>query len=133
MRRSRVAIVAMVSMAVLLFGVSTLSTATANSNSVPGTLIGESVVYPDANDLKPEACAGLDLTEIISGAGQIEGTAGNDLILGGSGADTINGAGGDDCIVAGDGADIIDGGGGSNICIALSPDAQISDCEAANP
>lgn len=80
-------------------------TAVAATNTVPASHISKNIFPIGPNDLKPPACAGLYLTNIVTGSGVINGTSGNDLILGGPGADTINGNGGDDCCV---------GGGGNN-------------------
>jgi Ca2+-binding RTX toxin-like protein len=69
------------------------------------------------DDLKPSACSGITLTNLVSGSGTITGTAANDLILGSSGDDTISGGDGDDCIVGGGGDDSITGSGGTDVCI----------------
>jgi Ca2+-binding RTX toxin-like protein len=61
------------------------------------------------DDLKPSACSGITLTNLVSGSGLITGTSANDLILGSSGDDTINGGDGDDCIVGGGGTDTCNG------------------------
>ena len=92
-------------------------TAFAAVNTVPATNVAYQTVAVGINDLKPSACAGWLLTNLVTGTGTITGTEGNDLILGGSGADTIDGLGGDDCILGGGGDDQITGGNGTDICI----------------
>ena len=83
--------------------------------SIPSSKIGYISRRVTANDLKPDYCT-QNLTNVISGSGEITGTNGNDLIIGSSGNDTINGLGGNDCIVGGGGADSIDGGDGNDAC-----------------
>lgn len=97
--------------------------------SVTQTTVGTRSTSVTANRVKPAACAGLNLTNIITGAGTVTGTSGNDLILGSSGADTIDGLSGDDCILGGGGDDVIDGNIGTDICLSgLGADTFIS-CE----
>lgn len=67
-----------------------------------------------ANQLKPDACAAINLVNIEIGT---DGTNANDLILGGSGSDTLSGRNGDDCIVGGAGNDDLDGGPGDDILL----------------
>jgi Ca2+-binding RTX toxin-like protein len=83
-----------------------------------------------ANQVKPAACAGLNLTSIITGAGTVTGTPGNDLILGSSGPDTINGLSGDDCILGGGGNDSIDGNSGTDACLGGPDSDTFNDCES---
>lgn len=83
------------------------------SNTTVGT--GSASVTP--NRVKPPACDGLNLTNIVTGAGTVTGTSGNDLILGSSGDDTIDGLGGDDCILGGEGDDVINGNSNTDICL----------------
>jgi hypothetical protein len=68
----------------------------------------------DANALKPEACAHLDLTAIVFDG---VGTGANELILGTSGPDTLTGGDGDDCLIGGAGDDTLSGGPGNDVCI----------------
>ena len=95
-------------------------TAVAAANTVPFTRITNQSTNINTNDLKPYACGGMYLTNLISGSGALTGTAGNDLILGSSGADVIDGLGGDDCIV---------GGGGNDICFSGIGDDVLISCE----
>ena len=84
---------------------------------VPSSGLGMQSKQVTANTIKPDACAGFNLSNIVSGSGTITGTPGNDLILGSSSMDTIDGLGGDDCILAGGGDDTIDGNSGTDICL----------------
>ncbi len=107
--------------ALILF--STL-TAVSAANTIPSTRLDAAVSSVSVNDLKPSACAGLFLTNLITGTGTVTGTEGNDLILASSSADVIDGLGGDDCIVGGGGSDTCNGGDGTDIFVA---------CEVENP
>jgi Ca2+-binding RTX toxin-like protein len=100
--------------AVLFVGAGSALTA---GNTVPATHAGSVTRGIAANDLKPAACAGITLTDLVTGSGTFSGTNGNDLIVGGPGNDTINGKAGDDCILGGGGNDSINGGGGNDVCI----------------
>lgn len=91
--------------------------ATAASNTVPRSNVGEHVGAIMANDLKPAECASLNLTAKLGGSGTINGTAAAELIVGSSGADRIDGLGGNDCIVGGAGNDTLIGGPGTDVCI----------------
>jgi hypothetical protein len=78
------------------------------SNTVPSTHAGQysEAITPD--QLKPAACAGITLTNLVTGSGTITGTNRSNLILGSSGDDTLgsNGVGqGPDCCVGGGGTD----------------------------
>lgn len=92
-------------------------TAIAATNTVPATRATDQTLPVGINDLKPSACTGWFLTNLVTGSGTFTGTEGNDLILGSSSADTIDGLGGDDCILGGDGDDLITGGNGTDVCI----------------
>ena len=118
-------------------------TASAAANTVPSTSVDYHTFGIDANDLKPAACAGLNLTSIVSGSGTISGDAGNTLILGSSGDDTITGMDGSDCIVGGGGDDTLVGGGGDDVLIGgpgadsctggLGDNTFASSCEVQEP
>lgn len=104
------------------FGLVTLILISAISAFSAGVSVGNTSIGTDsdsvtANRIKPGACAGLNLTNIVTGAGTITGTPGNDLILGSSGVDTIDGLSGDDCILGGGGDDVIDGNSDTDICL----------------
>jgi Ca2+-binding RTX toxin-like protein len=95
----------------LLICVAVVATA---ANTVPASNIGSSSTPITANTLKPAACNGITLTNLVIGN---NGTAAADLVLGSAGADTMNGGNGDDCILGGGGNDSIAGGGGTDVCI----------------
>jgi Ca2+-binding RTX toxin-like protein len=99
-------------------------TAIAATNTVPFTRVTNRSEYISVNDLKPAACASIDLTTLVSGSGTLIGTDGNDLILGSSGADVIDGLGGDDCIVGGGGIDICTGDAGTDTFVACEVENQ---------
>lgn len=106
--------------ALVAVAVLTLVAAFAATNAVPATKLGSSLRSspPTANELKPSACAALNLTEWFSGSGNVNaGGNGNSLLLGGAGIDTLRGKNGDDCLVGGAGADTLNGGPGSDVCI----------------
>lgn len=107
-------------------------TAVAATNTVPVTWLDSATSSVGINDLKPSACAGLFLTNLVSGAGTFTGTSGNDLILGSSGVDAIDGLGGDDCILGGGGDDQISGGDGNDICLGGPGTDVFTTCEGEN-
>jgi Ca2+-binding RTX toxin-like protein len=104
-------------------------TAIAATNTVPSTRVINRDAYISINDLKPAACASMDLTNIVSGAGTLTGTAGNDLILGSSGADVIDGLGGNDCIISGGGDDSLNGNDGNDVCLSGAGNDVFISCE----
>jgi Ca2+-binding RTX toxin-like protein len=113
---------------ITLILVSTVTAFAANLNVTPSN-IGYTTRPVTANELKPVACNGLNLTNIVSGSGTITGTSSNDLIIGSPGNDTINGTGGDDCILGAAGDDTIDGGDGADVCIGGVGADIFSTCE----
>jgi Ca2+-binding RTX toxin-like protein len=94
-----------------------LISASTAANSVPATRAGISSRSIGPQDLKPDACASLTLTNLVTGSGAINGTNAADLVLGSSGIDTVIAGNGDDCVLGGGGADIINGGAGTDVCI----------------
>jgi Ca2+-binding RTX toxin-like protein len=98
-------------LALLLLCIAVVATA---ANTVPASNLGSASQAITANTLKPAACNGITLTNLVIGN---NGTAGNDLVLGSAGVDNMNGAGGNDCILGGGGNDSIAGGGGTDVCI----------------
>jgi Ca2+-binding RTX toxin-like protein len=107
-RPARVALAA--TACALLLGV--VATAT---NVVPSSRAGSAAgPRPTANELKPPACAALDLTAISTGSG---GGNQSTLILGTAGTDVLVGASGNDCIVGGAGSDLLIGNAGTDVCI----------------
>jgi Ca2+-binding RTX toxin-like protein len=112
----------------LLIFVSSVTAFAANL-TISDSNVGLESIAVRANDLKPEACSGLNLASIVSGSGEITATNGNDLIIGSSGNDSINGLGGNDCILGGGGDDSLDGGEGADVCIGGSGANTYSNCE----
>jgi Ca2+-binding RTX toxin-like protein len=106
---------ALVGLGILIAGTIAAYAAT---NTIPNTRLDADTLSITANDLKPSECAALNLTTIVSGSGNIDGTTGNDLILGSAGNDTIQGRQGADCILGGDGDDTLQGSQGGDILLA---------------
>jgi Ca2+-binding RTX toxin-like protein len=106
-----------------------VATAFAAGISAPPSNVGEKFVSVTAEDIKPSACDGLSLTQIISGSGTLTGTSGNDLIIGSSGADTIDGLDGDDCILGGGGDDSLAGNDGTDVCLGGPGSDIFTNCE----
>ena len=104
---------------VFLIGLTVVNAASAVAagNSIPSSRVDEASYSITANDLKPSQCAGINLTNIVTGSGNFNGTGANDLILGSAGADNIRGQGGDDCIVSGNGDDRLSGLGGADVLL----------------
>ncbi|MDH4339065.1 MAG: hypothetical protein OEW52_08810 [Thermoleophilia bacterium] len=92
-----------------------LAVAVTATNVVPSSRAGSVIgAGPTANDLKPAACAALNLTVIVVGGGSGGQAA---LVLGTAGNDNLNGGARDDCLVGGDGNDRLNGGPGTDVCI----------------
>ena len=117
----------------LIIAASVFSAFAAGINVAPAN-IDSQFRSPNINEFKPTQCAGLTLTNLITGTGTITGTAGNDLIVGSAAADTIDGLGGNDCILGGGGDDIITGGAGTaDICLGGPDNDTFITCEAEYP
>ncbi len=95
----------------LLLCVAVVATA---ANTVPASNLGSASQAITANTLKPAACNGITLTNVVVGN---NGTAGADLLLGSAGVDNMDGNGGDDCILGGGGNDNLRGSAGTDVCI----------------
>ena len=91
--------------------------ASAATNTVADSAVGETTIPISANDFKPPECAALDLTDIVTGNGTVNGNNSASLIIGGSGNDRLSGGNGDDCIVGGDGDDDLTGNNGNDVLI----------------
>jgi Ca2+-binding RTX toxin-like protein len=115
-----------------LFMIVTAVTAIAATNTVPPTKADDKTILFQIGHLRPSACAGLSLSNLVTGSGTLTGTEGNDLILASSTADTINGMGGSDCIVGGGGDDLIDGGADADLCLGGAGNDTFSNCEGEN-
>jgi Ca2+-binding RTX toxin-like protein len=97
------------------------------TNVVPSTRAGGSIgLPPTANQLKPAACAALNLTVIVVGGGS-GGLAA--LVLGTAGNDTLVGAAGGDCLVGGAGNDRLNGGPGVDVCVGGAGTDTFQACE----
>jgi Ca2+-binding RTX toxin-like protein len=118
-----------------LFALAVVSVASAfaASNSIAPSNIGIQSEDVNADDLKPDACAALHLTNVVGGAGTITGTSNNDLIVGSDGKDIIDGKGGDDCIIGAGGDDSLNGNSGSDICIGGEGNNTYLNCETIVP
>jgi Ca2+-binding RTX toxin-like protein len=95
----------------LLVCVAVVATA---ANTVPASNLGSSSTAITADTLKPAACSGITLANVVIGN---NGTAGADLLLGSAGIDNMDGQAGDDCILGGGGADVLRGSQGTDVCI----------------
>jgi hypothetical protein len=99
----------------LVFLLGSVATAT---NVVPATKIDSvPTVRPMANQLKPSACAGVNLNGIFVGSGIVTDNNQPHLVLGSPGIDIMRGGAGDDCILGGGGIDTLRGDGGQDVCI----------------
>lgn len=104
-------------MLVVLALVSVVSAFAANI-AVPTTRLTDQTRAVDPNEIKPSACSGLTLNDLVVCTGGIcNGSNRSELILGSAGYDNIRGKNGNDCIVGGDGDDDITGDNGTDICI----------------
>ena len=93
-----------------------LAVAVTATNVVPSTRLGASIgPPPTANELKPAACAALNLAVIVVGGGAGGQAA---LVLGTAANDNLTGGAKDDCLVGGAGNDRLNGGPGTaDVCI----------------
>jgi len=97
------------------------------TNVVPSTRAGGSIgPGPTANELKPAACAALNLTVVVVGGGSGGQAA---LVLGTAGNDNLNGAALGDCLVGGAGNDRLNGGPGTDVCIGGAGVDTFAACE----
>ena len=110
--------------------VMTSMTAIAAANTVPPSQVDDQSVSYNVNHLKPSACSGIVMSNLVTGSGTLTGSEGNDLIIASSGADVIDGAGGNDCILGGGGADTITGGDGSDVCLGGADADAFITCES---
>ena len=99
------------------------------ANGVPSTKADNQTQTIDANALKPAACAALNLTAVLVGAGNLTGTNANELIIGDGTGNKLNGGGGNDCIIGGAGKDQFNGGPGTDVCIGNGGGDTFSACE----
>jgi hypothetical protein len=123
----------------LLLIIASVITAMATSNTVVESGADRDSESLDANDLKPPACSGLNLTNVVTDGA---GTTANDLVVGdendntldgGDGADCLVGGNGDDTLTGGAGDDVLIGGGGTDTCTGGSgSDTYDDSCETQN-
>ena len=102
------------------------------TNAVPATRVGRSLTSrpPTANELKPAACAALNLVDWIAGSGSVTAPTNNNTLVIGSGAiDTLRGRNGADCLVGGAGGDSLNGGSGNDVCIGGTGTNTVLACE----
>ena len=122
--RTRLSLTRFSLLAVLTLLLASLVSAFTASTAVPRTGADAAQRTITPNDLKPLACATLDLTALVTGSGAF--TVGSTtLVLASGGADTIDILGSGNCVLA---------GGGSDICYtSLLGSNVIIDCESVGP
>jgi Ca2+-binding RTX toxin-like protein len=98
-------------------------------NTVPGSKAANRSSTVTAEQLKPSACNGITLQQVVTGSVTINGGAQSELILGSSSVDSISGNNGNDCIVAGGGNDALNGGAGTDVCIGGTGNNTYVNCE----
>lgn len=96
--------------AMLLLVVLSVFSAFAAANTVTVSGAEDTSFGISINDLSPLECSALNLTNIVIGSGNMQGSNENDLILGSASADKINAKKGDDCVIGGGGNDELRGG-----------------------
>jgi Ca2+-binding RTX toxin-like protein len=96
-----------------------INAALAAANTVASSWAGNSTQVITVNNLKPPECAGMNLTQIVTGSGNFSGSGSNELIIGSPGNDTISGGPGNggDCIVGGGGDDTLNGQNGNDVLL----------------
>lgn len=102
---------------ILILGLISISSAFAASNTYTVTYADREIIPITANQLSPAECRTINLTNIVTGSGNIQGTNASDLIFGSSSADKINAKKGNDCIVGGGGDDELRGGEDDDILL----------------
>jgi Ca2+-binding RTX toxin-like protein len=133
-KSTRIIILASIMLLLVLIIAISLS-ALAASNTVASSRIGQVVRPILISDIRPPACAGLNLTNIIycTGTARCNGTNKGDLILGDSGRNDISGKNGGDCIIAGGGNDSVNGANGQDVCIEGPGTDTYASCTVVNP
>ncbi len=97
-----------------------IGSAVAATNTVPPSRLTDQKRIIAVNDLKPAACAALNLSSILVcpfAGGACDGTDASELILGSPLVDDIKGGKGDDCILGGGGDNQLRGDQGTDVCI----------------
>jgi hypothetical protein len=89
----------------------------AAANAVPTSKAADRRMTRTIEEIAPQQCKGMGLTDLVTGAGTFGGTNAHELILGSPGIDDMDGAQGNDCLVGGGGIDVLKGGPGNDVCI----------------
>ena len=97
----------------------------AAANTVPRSKLVDYRTAITANTLKPAECAGISLSTVVTGRGDINGTSGNDLILASELEDVVDARGGNDCILGGAGEDVLNGEGGNDVLLGGADSDQL--------
>lgn len=101
----------------LLAGISAFS-ALAAANTVAESAVGYAAIEISADQLVPDECSHLNVTDItIIGGGSTGHNNAAALILGNSGNNSIKGKKGDDCILGGAGNDDLEGDQGNDVLL----------------
>lgn len=101
---------------VVLGGLITLAVSYTASTVVPISNAGTSTHPRLVSQLAPAACATLNITSMLTGAGHFSNSASHVLIMGSAGDDRITDTGAHNCIVGGAGRDTVNATN-SDICI----------------
>ena len=91
--------------------------ATAETNTISASGADDDSIAITPNDFRPPECT-MNIENLVTGGGDLDGTGNNDLILGGSAGQRLRGRGGDDCILAGAGNDRLRGNRGDDVLLA---------------
>lgn len=121
--RRRLTVVTFGTVALVLAGVVNASAA---SNTVPNSSIGDSTQTISVDARKPEECNPVTVTTVSVASGNFTGTNANELILGRTAAQTLDGSGGGDCILGGGGNDTLRGNTGNDVLLGGPGDDNIS-------
>ena len=102
----------------LLLVIGSVGTVFTSSNTVPQTSAGITFVSIGPNEVKPDECAGIAVTNIIVITDGLQsGTLDNDLMVGSATVSALDGGAGNDCLVTGNTAAVLTGGPGDDVCI----------------
>jgi Ca2+-binding RTX toxin-like protein len=104
-----------------------VSGAAGAGNPVPGSNLTRYQAAITANTLKPSACTGITLTNVIA---RTTGTGAANLLLGSAAGNSMSARGGSDCVLGGGGNDSINCGGGTDVAVGgPGSDTFSSNCE----
>jgi RTX calcium-binding nonapeptide repeat (4 copies) len=96
------------------------------TNAVPGTRASQTASAITGNNLKPSACAAVNIQNVVVG---IDGTGVRDLVLGTAAGTSVRGRATADCVLGGGGNDTINGDGGTDVCIGGPGTDTFANCE----